>query len=446
MTQPSFDPSKFLGTIGPFNDETLTVDPSDFAYSVDPAYRLTTGLPFDASVSGTSEYDGLFAEWSTRTQFNGAPIPVGQPNNFSTFATQFDRLVLHWSSTNVNPNDRLVFPRTWGDFITQFRTFFGIPQQAATGTSTAISNTNLNSGPAWDGFLARFKDVLKTDTDWLGSLSPSTVDAEFVDAFSGFLGSYPFSKQNVISTGSGIASGDLQNTKKFLNNWRHFITVTAVVDPNTTSIPEAPFTNLQGYTGLLSYKEAYKAFFPNSTDADFTAAIQAFQIEVNADQKNGGYFVPSQQYERFFDTIKNKLLVLNATQGTIMANGTPRLEILWQIFATILDMIQVIQKTTAISAQRLGFLTNYQKAYTELIAQIPTFLNGQPFTADETGPINSKLQAFAENLRSFRGIITDDSKSLQSSVNGLNESGNQQANLATDLLQQMSSLLSTIMK
>lgn len=453
QSNPSFDPSTFLSTIGPFNTTTNATDPPDFTFLVDPSWS-TPGTEFRSPVAGAPAFEGLYTEWLNRTEFNGTPVPNGpnRPTDEITFADQFDTLIGQWSSTNIDPNNRKIFPSSWADFITQFRTFFGIPNQAATGGHTAISSTNLNSGPAWDGFLQEFKAIMQTDTDWT-SLNSNTIAAEFVDSFSAFLKSYPFSPLNIPSV-TGQTTGDLQNSREFINEWLHFNTVTAVIRTNTTT-SGVLFNTLSGtsssgfgsvpYTNLLSYEQAFKAFFPNSTDADFTATIQSFQNEVNSDPNNGGYFIPSQQFPRFFDEMKNRLLVQNASQGTIMAGGGPRLAILAQVFQTIIEMVTTIQRVTAISAQRLGFLTNYQQAYTNLISSIPTFLNGQPFSADDTGPINAQLQAFAQNLRSYEDLLTNNSKSLQSNVDGLNEAQNQQANLDTDLLQQMNSLLNTLM-
>lgn len=420
MSTPSFDPSQFLNQIGVYDPNTGSVTSSDFTFSVDPSTG-TTGVPLTSNVANpiSADVQGLIDEWTTRTKFGDSPPGTG--TDYAAFQSQIAILLNKWSSTNVDPNDRLPFPQTWGDFITQFRKFFG------------IANTNVNSGPAYNGFLTAFKAILKTDTDW-ASLNPNTVDAEFIDSFSGFLKSYPLNS----GLATNVQPAPIQFAG-FINNWRHFNTVTAVVDPNTTIANITPVD----YSNLLSYKEAYKAFFPNSTDADFTLAMQTFQNEVNNDPNNGGYFVPSQQFARFFSEIKSKLLVLQAASAT---DYQPKLEIIWQVFATILEMIGIIQKVTAISAQRLSFLTNYQTAYTDLIAKIPTLLNNQPFDSDNTSQLNAKLQAFADSLRSYRGVVSDSSKSLQSSVNGLNESGTQQSNLASNILQQMNSLLSTIMK
>lgn len=424
MSVPSFDPDDYLNLIG-YKDTTGQIVDSTFSHQYDPSVDpLNPALgPFSASITPTSlEYAGLKTEWDTRTILGTG-----------TFEEQMTALFKRWDPAYTNVSQRLIFPRTLNDFIQQFRANFGIP--------------NTSPGAAYTGFLTQFRTTLRADYDLNPELN-SVVNQEFEQSFAGFLNSYPSSKVIQTVGGTEVATYTAPNLSIFINNWRHFTTVVAAVKNSTVGRPgyNTTLQNFTDYADLLTYEDAYKAFFPNATAADFTNTLQAFVAEVNADTKDGGYFVPSQMYDRFFEEMKNRFLVQQATQGTMLANSGPKLAILWSLFFLILEMIQSIQKVTAIEAQRLGYLTNYQKAYTELISQIPTLTNGQPFSSSFTGTANAKLQAFAENLRSFRGVQTDESKGLQSSVNGLNESGNQQANLATDLLQQMSSLLSTIMK
>lgn len=423
---PSFNPQTFLDQVGSFN---YVVDPSVDVSSQD---QLTV-----VQLRSTPIYTGLMTEWKERTTFGGA-------DDNATFELQLDGLLSRMDAANTNPAERILFPNSWSNFLFSFRSYFGIGNNASLG----IDSSNPRSGPAFNGYLQSFETALQTGaspgqtfpatglgSDW-SALGASEIQDQFVNSFGGFLAAYPFTPS---TDNQGNVTYPPETTQTFLNNYLHFISVTAVNEAVTLATsPE--------YASLLTYQQAYKAFFPNSTQQDFDSALAAFADEVENDSADGGYFNPSQHFARFFTEIKNKFLVLLATQGTLQANKGVQLAILWQVFALITSMVQSIQKVTAISAQRLGYLTNLQQAYTNLINSIPTFLNGQPFSSDDTGPINAKNQAFAQNLRSYSDLVGSASKSLQSNVSALNDATNTQANLITSIIQQMSTLISAIAK
>lgn len=423
MSNPTYNSTNFVNNL------------PTFTYQVDTS---TTGT-FPAAIVGSPEYQGLLTEWQTRTQINGAAQPAVTATGSALttqFQTEINQLYAAWDASNTDPSKRLVFPRNWSDFITQFRAYFGIPNNAGLG----INSSNPNSGPAFTGFFTTWRNTLKTDTDW-STIPAATISSEFVASFSGFLNNYPFTKsESPPNSGNFVYKAETLDV--FIDNWRQFDTVTTVNTAATITDP----ANQPAYQGLLTYEQTYKAFFPNATSAEFNQALQSFISEVNTDQKNGGYFIPSQFFDRFFQEIKSKYLVFQATQGTLQANSGSKLSILMEVLKLVIEMITTIQNTTAITAQRLGYLTNFQQSYTQLIGSIPTFLNGQPYNAETTGPINSKMQAFAQNLQSYRDLLGSDSKTLQSNVNALNESANTQANLATDILQELTSLMTTITK
>ena len=132
-----------------------------------------------------------------------------------------------------------------------------------------------------------------------------------------------------------------------------------------------------------------------------------------------------------------------------------RVRIIDRVFALLVTMIEVLQKTTATLAERLGFLTSWQKAYTDQMDQVHTFVqnNGDAFS-DETGDSSRQMRdelnrintTFTEQMRSRRSIVSDDAKALQTAVNQLSDAVNQQTNMATSLIQQLSTILSVIFR
>jgi hypothetical protein len=122
-----------------------------------------------------------------------------------------------------------------------------------------------------------------------------------------------------------------------------------------------------------------------------------------------------------------------------------------RVFKLLIDLIEVLQGVAIQQAQRLQLLTNWQKAYTALMDKIPVFTQTTSLFSgtdteesnlrDDMNRINS---TYTEQLRSQRSQIGDDAKALQSNLNQTNDTVTQQANMATALLQQLSTILSTI--
>ncbi|MFA6914779.1 MAG: hypothetical protein WC222_00135 [Parachlamydiales bacterium] len=121
------------------------------------------------------------------------------------------------------------------------------------------------------------------------------------------------------------------------------------------------------------------------------------------------------------------------------------------VFQLILQVIGTLQGVAVAQAQRLQLLTSWQQAYTTLMNKIPIFTQNTSLfggTTTEDGNLrddeNRVNSSYTEQLRSLRSQISDDSKSLQSNLNQTNDGVTQQANLATALLQELSTILSTI--
>lgn len=124
-----------------------------------------------------------------------------------------------------------------------------------------------------------------------------------------------------------------------------------------------------------------------------------------------------------------------------------------RIFQLLTDIIGVLQSVAISQAERLQLLTRWQKAYTDLLDQVPVFTqNSADFGGTDTDDsvlrddINRLNAAFSEQIRSSRSQHGDDAKALQSNLNQTNDAVTQQANLATALLQQLSTILSTLFR
>ncbi len=335
--------------------------------------------------------------------------------------SQFDALLVAYGSKVTDPADRKVFPRTWDDFYTH------VLQDGFGQTPGDPRNNAL-----FQAFFVEYLDILKvTSGDWSG-VDVSTLQDQFVEAFNEFLDGYHF-----LSNPGQPDDGAAGDTTFFLTNFTEFMTLTGV---HRTDL----------VTGNISaYEQIFKAFFPAGTEEQFVALRNSLIEEFREDSD---YYLPSHAMRKWYDKVQQEYLATQLGANSVKGTEGVRLVIIWRLFNLVVEMIGTIQKVGSVLADRLGFLTRYQKAYTELMADVPVFTKGDdsPFggedddSAEARQELNPKNQTLTENLRSFRSIISDEAKALQSNVNQVNESVNQQSNLATAILQQMSTILQAI--
>ena len=128
--------------------------------------------------------------------------------------------------------------------------------------------------------------------------------------------------------------------------------------------------------------------------------------------------------------------------------------ILNRIFSLIIDITKSLQNVAASQASRLKFMSQWQSAYTDAMAQIHTFVKGDGLafsstsSADATSrdDMNRLNSNFIQTLQNRQSVVADDAKALQSNLTQSNDAVNQQLNLGIAILQQLSSLLPAIFK
>lgn len=136
---------------------------------------------------------------------------------------------------------------------------------------------------------------------------------------------------------------------------------------------------------------------------------------------------------------------------SLAAGGYTAAIILNDIFSKILNMIGALQNAAAVQANRLSFLSGWQKAYTNLAANIPVFTSGSGAFGTKTddklrGELNQLNSNYAATVQNRQSVVGDDAKALQSNVNQSNDAVNQQSNLGTAILQELGTLLAAIFK
>lgn len=129
-------------------------------------------------------------------------------------------------------------------------------------------------------------------------------------------------------------------------------------------------------------------------------------------------------------------------------NQTARID---QVFLQLVNLIGVLQSIAISQSERLNFLTAWQRAYTNLMNQVPVFTSTSSVfggTSTEEGNIRDEVNrvnsTYLEQLRSRNSIISDDAKSLNSNISQTNDMVTQFGNMATAFLQELSTILATI--
>jgi hypothetical protein len=199
-----------------------------------------------------------------------------------------------------------------------------------------------------------------------------------------------------------------------------------------------------GHPELLSYEEVYTAYF--GTSVGFKELLQEYYVETLEKTGKGsvedGFFLPSHSFEGW--VLKVQRLSVLAGEGlglTLQNTSSARVAVIDRILRLLIEMVDVIQRIAASQAERLTFLTSWQRAYTDLLSQIPVFTN-----ANVRDALNQKIEPFQESIRSQRSLVQDDSKAIQSVINQSQDAANQQTNIGTALLQQLSTITAAILK
>ena len=130
-----------------------------------------------------------------------------------------------------------------------------------------------------------------------------------------------------------------------------------------------------------------------------------------------------------------------------------------EIIELLVEMLSAIQNVAAQQAKRLKFLADWQTAYTELMTDVYVFTEtNHNFTnlaadaKDKTtkgtrrNNINAANKNFLDNMKTRRGLVSDQAKQFQTNVSQSNDAANEQASIASSLLQQLSGMLATIFR
>lgn len=262
----------------------------------------------------------------------------------------------------------------------------------------------------------------------LGNLNPPqsiNVKDQFINSFEAFLFDYPFE-------GNAVPDADA-----FFANWQRYMGVSALLGTTTN--------------GVLGFQSVYNAFdFPAG---EYDARLAKFFLE-RQDVSEGGspYFVPSHLFDDWFEELRQEFIHRNFV-SSVDTNTDTELLVIDRILRLLISIIDILQRVSAVQANRLGFLTDWQTAYTDHLTEVPQFAEGDdPLGGSGTkeknyrSEANARMQAITEKVRAWRSAVQDQAKAMQSTINQSQDAANQQTQMATSIIQQLSTILSQIFR
>lgn len=212
---------------------------------------------------------------------------------------------------------------------------------------------------------------------------------------------------------------------------------------------------------VASYEELYDKYFPNSglpASERFAVFTQLLKNFYNQEISKNGFFIPSNSFSDFSSFLQTTAASGTfSQQTTLVSMGASKTLILNDIFDLLVSMINTLQQTAAIQSDRLLLYTDWQNAYTKQIASIPVFTandgtfpgegNGNPSDSNFVtlrSELNQQNAAFQEKLTAERQVISDEAQTQQTAITQSTDAFQQQSNFASSILEQLSTILSSI--
>lgn len=204
-------------------------------------------------------------------------------------------------------------------------------------------------------------------------------------------------------------------------------------------------------TSIPRYQTVYEALFPGG---NFSNRLSEFYADQIADH---GYFVPSQAFSEWVQELQGEYVIaigLRPFEETSLVSGNfERTIILNRIFVLIRTMLDTLQRTAAAQANRLVILSRWQQAYTDSLNQLKVFVQGDGTPAGAAtdagkfvrGELNNTINTnLRTKLQANQQLIADTAKSLQSSISQSNDAVSAQSNMATSIIQELTTILNSI--
>lgn len=329
------------------------------------------------------------------------------------------------------------------------------------------------------------------DNQDLNIINDPNIATRFKAVFTDFIQNFPFQiltnvNGSIVTTIDGITYllSVNSNYGNFITNFFRYQSTTAVVQNSSISNILSILTNPSIFgptapTYIQSFQSIYEAFNgPVGTlpaaSANWTVAQRVFvqrlssfyTSELRKTTLNGqpqGFFDPSKDLGDWYDYTQSLYYNPQFVPNSIVANPRSTI-VLDQVLRLLISLIGVIQTVAAAQANTLNFLSQWQTSYTNKLNQLHTFAVGdgtvigtfnatlnnagwdQNAAQSTRNALNNVNQSYISKLQANQQTISDTSKSLQSNVNQSNDAANQQGSVADSILQELSTILSSIFR
>jgi hypothetical protein len=285
--------------------------------------------------------------------------------------------------------------------------------------------------------------------DYSGNLNANISPSDYSNVgFSAASESLAWFNSFLATANAGITTAGVSS---FFGAMNSSLTTTAAIQGNTRAQLASAIPNA---ADLLLYQSIFLALFPSGVDPSsgkvFTNVVFDYRNTMIAQK---GYFNPSQDFAGFVNNLKVTYEAAHPLFQTLPTSLAPmradKVMIILDIYKIISQLLNTVQEVAQAQAARLLILSQWQKAYTTLQAQIPVFRAG--FPANPNGADINNLNAttnanFRTLVQTNQAAVADDIKTLQSNLNQSNDAMSQQANFSTSLIQEMSTILSAIFR
>lgn len=330
------------------------------------------------------------------------------------------------------------------------------------------------------------------------SIPNPALAAQFKALFSDFIKNFPFkllssdgTPHTEIVNGITYTISGLYNYDNFFKAFLGYLSTSSVVFDASkgiltnnvlTSVLET--INDTGTSYLQSYQAIYESFNGpvgtlSSDSSNWTIPQQLFVsrlrefysselAKTGTTANPGGFFHTSQDLGSWYNFTQN-LYYNPQFNPNSLVNDPKSTLILDEVLRSLISMIGTIQTVAAAQADSLNFLSRWQQAYTNKLNQMHTFALGDGssigtfvgstpsnpvgndgWNRDSAAAMRKDLNQVNTNyitkLQSNQQAISDNAKSLQSNVNQSNDAANQQGSLADSVLQELSTILSSIFR
>ena len=127
-----------------------------------------------------------------------------------------------------------------------------------------------------------------------------------------------------------------------------------------------------------------------------------------------------------------------------------------KLYILLSKMIESMQGVAIAQSERLEILSHWQNAYTAKLNTVHSFIqaNGDAFDLGSTNSSTSTLRQdlnnansnYTEQMKANSGIVSDDAKAMQTVINQTQDNVNKASDMATSLIQQFQTIMSSIFR